>query len=156
MRPRRLEGCEGEKAMTLLLESSIYAFGFYAAANALIMLVLSILVVRARAITKTEFGDGGKPEVAGPLRAHANNTEYVPMALLLIWALASPLGGTIWMIHGVGTPLTVGRILHGIGLSRSTGPSLMRQLGMVLTWIAYIVGIASIFYLVFFTQPAAP
>ncbi len=141
--------------MNLLLESSIYAFGFYAAMNALIMLVLSILVVRARAITKTVSGDGGKPELAGPLRAHANNTEYVPMALILIWALASPLGGSIWMIYGVGAPLTVGRILHGIGLSGSTGPSTPRAIGMVLTWIAYIVGIAAIFYLVVFPQPAA-
>lgn len=150
-----LNTAKGRKTMTLLLESSIYAFGFYAAANALIMLTLSILVVRARAITKTEFGDGGKPELAGPLRAHANNTEYVPMALLLIWALASPLGGSIWMVHGVGVPLTVGRILHGIGLSRSTGTSTPRALGMILTWIAYIVGIASVFYLVFFQQTAA-
>jgi uncharacterized membrane protein YecN with MAPEG domain len=141
--------------MNLLLESSIYAFGFYAAVNALIMLILSILVVRARAITRTEFGDGGKPELAGPLRAHANNTEYVPMALILIWALASPLGGSIWMIHGVGATLTVGRILHGIGLSGSTGPSTLRAIGMVLTWIAYIVGIASIFYLVLFSPAAA-
>jgi uncharacterized protein len=141
--------------MNLLLESSIYAFGFYAAVNALIMLSLSVLVVRARALTKVEFGDGGKPELAGPLRAHANNSEYVPMALLLIWALASPLGGTIWMIHAVGTPLTLGRILHAIGLSGSTGPSALRFLGMVLTWIAYIVGISSIFYLVLFPQAAA-
>jgi uncharacterized membrane protein YecN with MAPEG domain len=141
--------------MNLLLESSIYAFGFYTAVNALIMLILSILVVRARALTKTEIGDGGKAEMAAPLRAHANNAEYVPVALLLAWALASPLGGSIWMIHGVGAPLTVGRILHAIGLSGSTGPSTLRFLGMVLTWIAYIVGIASIFYLVFFPQSAA-
>jgi len=141
--------------MNLLLESSIYAFGFYTAANALIMLALSLVVVRARAVTMTVFGDGGKPEVAGPIRAHANNTEYTPMALLLLWALASPLGGSIWMIHAVGVPLTIGRIFHGIGLSRSTGPSVLRGAGMALTWIAYIVGIASIFYLVLFPQAAA-
>ena len=40
--------------------------------------------------------------MAAPLRAHANNTEYVPMALLLMWALASPIGGSIWLVHGVG------------------------------------------------------
>lgn len=141
--------------MSLLLESSVYSFGIYTALNALIMLVLSILVVRARVTTRTDIGDGGKPEMAAPLRAHANNSEYVPMALLLLWALASPLGGTIWMIHGVGAPLTLGRLLHAIGLSGSTGPSTLRLIGMVLTWIAYIVGIASIFYLVFFHPAAA-
>ncbi|HEY5049086.1 MAG TPA: MAPEG family protein [Rhizomicrobium sp.] len=141
--------------MSLFLESSIYAFGIYTALNALIMLVLSILVVRARVVTQTPIGDGGRPEMAGPLRAHANNSEYVPMALLLMWALASPLGGTIWMIHGVGIPLTLGRLFHAIGLSRSTGPSTGRLIGMTLTWIAYIVGIASIVYLIFFRLAAA-
>ena len=34
--------------MDMLLESPIYAFGFYAAFNALIMLVLGMLVTRAR------------------------------------------------------------------------------------------------------------
>jgi len=138
--------------MPLLFESSIYAFGYYTALNALIMLVLSILVVRARVATRTDIGDGGKPRMAGPLRAHGNNAEYVPVGLLLIWALASPLGGTIWMIHGVGVPLTLGRLLHAVALSRTTGPSTLRLIGMVLTWVAYIVGIASITYLVLFHQ----
>ncbi|HKD23456.1 MAG TPA: MAPEG family protein [Rhizomicrobium sp.] len=141
--------------MSLLTQSSLYAFGFYAALNALIMLVLSILVVRARVVTQTEIGDGGKPTMAGPLRAHANNAEYVPMALLLMWGLATPLGSSIWLIHGVGAPLTLGRILHAIGLTRSTGVSTLRFLGMILTWIAYIVGIAGLFWGVFFVQPSA-
>ena len=140
--------------MTLLFQSSLYAFGFYTALNALIMLVLSILVVRARVGTQTAIGDGGKPAMAGPLRAHANNTEYVPMALLLMWTLVTPLGASIWLIHGVGAPLTIGRLLHAIGLTRSTGTSSLRFFGMVLTWIAYIVGIVSIIYGVFFLQSA--
>jgi uncharacterized membrane protein YecN with MAPEG domain len=141
--------------MSLLLQSSLYAFGFYAALNALVMLVLSVLVVRARAATRTEIGDAGNPAMAGPLRAHANNTEYVPMALLLMWALVTPLGASIWLIHGVGLPLTIGRVLHAIGLTRSTGTSTLRFLGMILTWIAYIVGIVGLFWGVFFVQPTA-
>jgi uncharacterized membrane protein YecN with MAPEG domain len=141
--------------MSLLVQSSLYAWGFYAALNAFIMLVLSILVVRARVTTQTEIGDGGKPTMAGPLRAHANNAEYVPMALLLMWGLTTPLGSSIWLIHGVGAPLTLGRILHAIGLTRSTGVSTLRFLGMILTWIAYIVGIAGLFWGVFFVQPSA-
>ena len=141
--------------MSLLLQSSLYAFGFYTALNALILLVLSILVVRARVVTGTLIGDGGKPEMAAPLRAHGNNAEYVPVALLLMWSLASPIGGSIWLIHGVGAPLTLGRLLHAIGLSRSTGASSFRFLGMVLTWIAYIVGIVGLLWCVFFVQPTS-
>jgi uncharacterized membrane protein YecN with MAPEG domain len=141
--------------MSLLFESGYYAFGFYVALNALIMLVLSVLVSRARAATQTMIGDGGGlPQMTGPLRAHANNTEYVPMALLLLWALVSPLGGSIWLVHGVGLPLTVGRILHGIGLHQSTGPTMLRFIGMILTWIAFIVGIVGVFWLVFFSAGA--
>ena len=136
----------------LLFESSIYAFGFYAALNALILLVLSMRVVHARARTATAFGDGGKPEMAAPLRAHANASEYVPVALILLWALASPLGRSIWVIHGMGATFTIGRILHAIGLSRSTGPSTLRFIGMVLTWIAYVVGIAGVLWFVFLPQ----
>ncbi|HTW35923.1 MAG TPA: MAPEG family protein [Rhizomicrobium sp.] len=141
--------------MRLLFQSSYYAFGFYTALNALIMLVLGILVTRARVVTQTEIGDGGKPAMAGPLRAHANNTEYVPMALLLMWGLTTPLGATIWLVHGVGIPLTLGRLLHALGLSRSTGVSTLRFLGIILTWIAYIVGIVGLLYGVFFVQPTA-
>ncbi|HEX3674481.1 MAG TPA: MAPEG family protein [Rhizomicrobium sp.] len=137
------------------LSEPFHLFAIYAAVNAFIMLILGILVVRARVTTQTDIGDGGKPAMAGPLRAHGNNAEWVPMALLLMWTFC-PLGGSFWLIHGVGAPLTLGRILHAIGLSQSTGPTPLRFAGMVLTWIAYIVGIAGIVYLVFFTtDPAA-
>ena len=139
--------------MALLLQSSLYAFGFYLALNGLIMLILSMLVVRARVVTRTEIGDGGKPTMAGPLRAHANNTEYVPMALLLMWGLVTPLGASIWLIHGVGLPLTLGRILHGVALTRSTGTSALRLVGILLTYTAFIVGIAGLLWGIFFVQP---
>jgi uncharacterized membrane protein YecN with MAPEG domain len=141
--------------MSILWQSSLYAFGFYVALNAFIMLVLGILVTRARVVTKTDIGDGGKPEMAAPLRAHANNAEWTPMALLLMWTLTTPLGTSIWLIHGIGVPLTLGRILHGIGMSGSTGPGPLRFLGMILTWIAYIVGIVGVLWLVFTPQAAA-
>jgi uncharacterized membrane protein YecN with MAPEG domain len=140
--------------MSLLFESGYCAFGFYVAVNALIMLVLSVLVSRARVATQTTIGDGGGlPQMTGPLRAHANNTEYVPMALLLLWALVSPLAGisaSIWLVHGVGAPLTIGRILHGIGMHTSTGPTTLRLIGILLTWISFIVGIVGLFWLIFF------
>ncbi|HTQ15586.1 MAG TPA: MAPEG family protein [Rhizomicrobium sp.] len=135
------------------LTEPFHIFTLYAALNALIMLVLGVLVTRARVVTQTDIGDGGRPEMAGPLRAHANNTEWVPMAMILLW-LFCPLGGSGWVMHAMGATLTIGRILHAIGLSRSTGPTPLRFLGMVLTWIAYIIGIVGVLYFAFFA--AAP
>jgi len=136
----------------LIFESSYYAFGFYTALNALILLVLGMLVVRARVRTQTDIGDGGKPDMAGPLRAHGNNAEYTPMALLLMWGLTLPtFGASIYIIHAIGGCLTLGRIIHAIGLSRSVGPSPMRFIGMILTWLAYVIGIVMLLWYVFTT-----
>jgi uncharacterized membrane protein YecN with MAPEG domain len=140
--------------LSYVYESGFAMVAFYTAINALIMLILALLVTRARVKNQVEIGDGGKPEMTGPLRAHANNTEYVPTALLLMWALL-PIGGSVWMVHAIGLPLTIGRLLHGFGLSRGIGTSSPRFLGVMLTWIAYIVGIVSLLWLVFFPQAAA-
>jgi len=123
---------------------------FYAAINALIMLTLAMLVVRARVKTRTEIGDNADPSMIGPLRAHANNTEYVPLAILLMLILYS-LGANVYVIHAVGGTLTLGRLLHALGLSRNVGTSVPRFAGMVLTWLAYIVAIAATLWLTFST-----
>jgi uncharacterized membrane protein YecN with MAPEG domain len=121
---------------------------FYAALNAILMLILGMLVVRARVKTRTEIGDGGNPAMVGPLRAHANNTEYVPMAIVLLLVMYS-LGTNVVMIHAVGATLTLGRLLHAFGLSRNVGTSAPRFLGMILTWLSYIIAILVILWLTF-------
>ena len=79
------------------------------------------------------------------------------MALLLLWGLTLPtFGATIWIIHAIGATFTIGRILHAIGLTRSTGPSVLRFVGMILTWIAYVIGIVALFWPVLLaTTPAS-
>ena len=132
--------------MPAVLLAPFPMLALYAAINALIMLVLGILVVRTRAKTRTEIGDGGNPIMMAAVRAHANNTEYVPLALLLMLILI-PLRANALVIHAVGGTLTLGRILHAIGLSRNVGTSLPRLLGMTLTWLAYLIAIISIVWL---------
>jgi uncharacterized membrane protein YecN with MAPEG domain len=122
--------------MPAILLAPFPVLALYAAINALIMLVLGILVVRARVKTQTEIGDGGNPVMMAAVRAHANNAEYVPLALLLMLILI-PLRANAIVIHAVGATLTIGRILHAIGLSRS----------MVLTWLSYLIAIFAILWL---------
>jgi uncharacterized membrane protein YecN with MAPEG domain len=80
------------------------------------------------------------------IRAHANNSEYVPLALLLMLILI-PLRANAFVIHVIGGTLTLGRILHAIGLSRNVGTSLPRLLGIVLTWLSYLLAIVAILWL---------
>jgi uncharacterized membrane protein YecN with MAPEG domain len=131
------------------------AFALYVAINAIIMLVFGLLVVRARVQTQTLIGDGGKPEMAGPLRAHGNNTEWTPMAIIMMLATVS-LGAPYWVVHLVGVPLTIGRLAHGVGLSRSIGTSQLRFIGMILTWLAYIFGIVAILSILIYPAVIAP
>ena len=79
------------------------------------------------------------------VRAHGNNTEYVPIALILL-LLARTLGGSLFLIHSIGLPLTVGRVLHATGfLTRGhetpSGHSYLRLSGTILTFFAILAGI---------------
>lgn len=135
-----------------VLSLPLPTLAFYAALNALIMLVLGMLVVRARVKTRTEIGDGDNPLMVGPLRAHANNTEYVPMAIILMMIMYA-LGEGAIVLHVVGATLTLGRLLHGFGLSRNVGTSVSRLVGMLSTWLAFILAIADIVWLILAAAP---
>jgi uncharacterized membrane protein YecN with MAPEG domain len=129
----------------------------YVVLNAAIMLALALNVIRMRYRTKTRFGDAENPDMMRAIRAHANNCEYVPVALILL-ILAHRLGGTILLLHGIGLPLTVGRILHALGFleprhETPTGHSFLRRWGMVLTLLAIVIGIIESLWLVA-TAPA--
>jgi len=105
-----------------------------------------LLVVRARQRHKVLIGDGGNAELLRAQRAHGNAIEYVPLILILLLTLAS-LKASLILIHVIGGLLTFGRILHAIGLSRSSGVSIGRAGGSLLTWIAMLIAIvACLFY----------
>jgi uncharacterized membrane protein YecN with MAPEG domain len=120
----------------------------YAALNAVIMIALALLVVRQRGRAKAGIGDKGDPQLALAIRAHGNNVEYVPYALILL--LLVELGAwPAWVVHALGLALTAGRVAHGYGLSRSAGTSPGRALGMLCTWgmilVAAVLNLARAF-----------
>ena len=117
----------------------------YIALNAAIMVALAANVIRMRYRTRTRSGDAGNPGMMRAVRAHGNNTEYVPIALILM-IFAHSLGAGLPLIHAIGLPLTVGRVLHGVGFldrrhETSCGHSYLRMAGMILTFFAILVGI---------------
>jgi uncharacterized membrane protein YecN with MAPEG domain len=111
----------------------------YAGVNILLLLVLAVLVVAGRRRHKIRLGDAGNPDFLRAVRAHANAAEYIPAGIvgLLFVALMEP-ATPLWLLHAAGISLTLGRILHGIGLH--TGVlNAGRMLGMVLTWTSYLL-----------------
>jgi uncharacterized protein len=113
---------------------------FYVALNALIALILAFNVGRVRGVTKTVFGDGGHQSLQQAIRAHSNNIEYVPIALVMLVTLAL-LQASVILLHVLGVALTLGRIAHGIGLTRSSGASVGRAAGTLLTFAVFIAAI---------------
>lgn len=117
----------------------------YIALNALIMLGLAFMVVRARqanakaGMTLTEARDNW-------IRSHANNTEYVPIALLLLASIEF-LGGAGWFVHALGITLTISRLLHGYGRGIADAGNFGRMFGTLGTWVMILVGALSVLYM---------
>ncbi len=116
----------------------------YVALSAIITLVLAINTAFTRGRTKVLLGDGGNEEMLRAMRAHANNVEYVPLALTML-VLMALLQCSVYVLHGVGIALVVGRIVHGIGLTMKSGLSFGRGLGAFLTIAAMVVEIVALF-----------
>lgn len=111
----------------------------YAGLNALILLVLAIRVSRQRGISKVGIGTGGDAPMERAMRIHANAAENIPIVLILL-GLAEACGSGVVFLHGIGISLTVGRLLHAWGLTRSPNESFGRAAGIILTWFALAAG----------------
>lgn len=126
--------------------AAAHAAALWAGLCLILMLVLAVLVTRQRRKHHVEIGDGGVPALVQAIRAFGNAAEYVPAAVgglaLLALVAAPPL-----LIHPIGLTLFAGRLMHAIGLSRSTGASLLRAVGTLATWISYVgLAAALLFY----------
>lgn len=111
---------------------------FYAAPIGLLAIALALRVVMLRRRYQVGVGTGGQPELARAVRAHGNLLEYTPLALLLLLLLESGGARTV-LLHGIGSALLIGRLLHAWGLSQHSGVSFGRFYGTALTWVAMIV-----------------
>ena len=113
------------------------AVALYTGLNVLIIFALIWQVIGHRRREKITLGDGGFPPLIRAIRAHANATEIAPIALigLIVMAMAN---APLWAIHVGGLSLTLGRALHGYGLSRDEGASFGRMVGMILSLTALL------------------
>ena len=112
--------------------------GIYVALACLIVLFLAGRVSTGRGSAKVGLGDGGNAELFRRIRAHANAVENLPLALLLLLMLELNQTQTLWL-HVFGCVLIIGRVLHAIGMWKSSNESFGRMVGTALTWGVMLV-----------------
>lgn len=105
---------------------------FYAALLAILFVVLTVRVIRARRRGKVALGDGGDKHVLRAIRAHGNFIETAPLALILL-AAAESLAAPTLALHLLGAALLIGRILHAMGVAREPEDFRFRVSGMAMT-----------------------
>ncbi|QSQ25167.1 MAPEG family protein [Pyxidicoccus parkwayensis] len=91
----------------------------YGALNAFLTVGLSINVSRVRGKHNVFRGDGGHADLIAAIRAHGNNVENVPLALILLLA-AELCGGSSTALHAFGGALLVARLAHAFGLLKAS------------------------------------
>ncbi len=106
----------------------------YAALNALLNIALAYRVTVLRKTHKTSLGE--TEDVKSPLnlgiRAHGNNAEYVPLAIVML-LITELCGGKSVVLHALGGTLLLARLLHPVGLPLKS-PNAPRWLGVALTF----------------------
>ncbi len=121
----------------------------YAALNALLNIALAYRVTTLRHAAKTSHGGGD--DATSPLsigiRAHGNNAEYVPLAIVML-LLAELCGGHTAVLHAIGGTLLLARVLHPIGLPMKS-PNPARWLGVALTFLVIAATSGYVLYLRF-------
>lgn len=103
------------------------------------LLVLTIMVVRARQASGQSLGDGGDIPLTRAIRAQANLTEYAPMfvALILIGELQ---GGNYYLLASLAGAFMAARLSHGFAPAFTEGNAVARGIGFLFTIIPLAVG----------------
>ena len=109
------------------------ALALYVGLNLLLTLVLAINVVRHRF-----KGDSGDPvALEKAVRAHGNNTEYVPIILVGLGVMAM-MGTSAQTISILGGTLFVARVFHAYGIQQAKVPNIFGMVGNIVTWLVML------------------
>ena len=117
---------------------NLHITSVYAALLGLLFILLSFKVSKHRLAGHVSLGDGGNPELALAIRAHANFAEYVPLGLILL-GLVEAQGGSVLATHALGGGLLLGRVLHAWGMAQPRAVSNARKIGIVFTWLVIVI-----------------
>jgi uncharacterized protein len=115
-----------------------YIVALYAGLFGLLLFGLGFRVTMLRRASRVGIGDGGDLQLARAIRVHANALEWgIPTLLLLL--IAEENRASALLLHACGIAFIVARVIHAIGLGRSSGPSTGRVVGMAITLVVVVV-----------------
>ena len=129
-----------------MVDESLQAIALWAGLNLGLTLLLALNVTRHRMKEGISTGRGNSQSLERAVRAHGNNTEYVPGALLGILILVA-LGYSPLIINLLGASLLVARFCHAHGIQQlEVALPKTRVLGNVLTWALYLIIVCLLVY----------
>ena len=120
-----------------------------AAICAIMLLVTAFDTVRQRMRLGAAFGDsGGDQKLVSASRSHGNLAEHAPLAIIMI-GLIEPHANHL-ALSAVAALFLFARVCHIFGLyaPMSIEPPLGRKIGVVGTWLAYVILIVWTLYMV--------
>ena len=123
--------------------SELPVTSLYAIPLAIIYFVLIMQVIFLRSSLSLSIGDGGNKDLHERIRRHGNFVEWVPMVLILLLVAEARGTGTLWL-HAAGALLTIGRVLHPLGLKADAPTHPLRIAGNVGAMLATIILIVSL------------
>ena len=129
-----------------MIDQSLQAVALWAGLNLGWTLLLALNVTRHRMKEGVSTGSGSSQALDRAMRAHGNNIEYVPGAILGILILAA-LGYSPLVINLLGASLLVARFCHAHGIQQlEVDLPKTRVLGNVLTWALYLIVVCLLVY----------
>jgi len=124
--------------------TSLQAAALWIGLHTLLLIFLSVRVGQVRTRLKINLGDGGNPEMVKAIRAHGNYTEYAPLALVGLVALAA-VGAGVAIVHGLGAFFLFARVAHMLGLGLGVWP-LGRFVGTLSTMLTLLATAGLLIY----------
>ena len=117
---------------------SVVITTIYASLGGLLIVAQGLAVSRLRRSRRISLGDGDDRQLRKAIRLHANSTENIPIAMLLL-LLCELGGGSTLLLHICGAVFILARLAHHYGIAVGRGGSPPRVFGMAGSWIIIIV-----------------
>ena len=108
----------------------------YGSLNAIFNVLLASRVSTVRRKEHIGIGTGESKALLLANRIHANNAEFVPLAIVML-LLAELCGGASSWLHLAGGLIFVARLSHAFGMPRPA-PNFFRVAGTALTWTSIV------------------